>query len=117
MIDLYPAATPNGRKKHSIADMALFSWCRLACRERVEIKDSPNVKRWFDAIAARPAAAKHMAPLEDIVNGFSPASWDVSFGARQRARPEPVNRVAPSAMAGLGRFPPPRAATRTGGTT
>ena len=71
---------------YSIADMAIFPWCRLAKRQRQEIADYPNVKRWFAAIAARPAVAKDMAKLEDIVEGFDKDSWDVSFGGRQRQR-------------------------------
>ena len=72
--------------QYTIADMAIFPWCRLACRQRVNIEDFPHVKRWFDAIAARPAVARDMARLEDIVDGFSRESWDVSFGARQRSQ-------------------------------
>ena len=72
--------------QYTIADMAIFPWCRLAYRQRVEIEDFPHVKRWFDTIAARPAVARDMERLEDIVDGFSKESWDVSFGARQRGQ-------------------------------
>ena len=75
----YVAAGP-----YTIADMAIFPWCRLAKRQRQDIESFPNVKRWFDDIAARPAVARDMEKLEDIVDGFSRESWDVSFGARQR---------------------------------
>ena len=70
--------------QYTIADMAIFPWCRLAKRQRQDIEDFPNVKRWFDAIALRPAVARDMDKLEDIVDGFSKESWDVSFGTRQR---------------------------------
>jgi glutathione S-transferase len=58
-------------------------WCRLHERQRQDINDYPNVKRWFERIAARPAVAKDMKRLEDIVEGFSPDSWEVAFGGRQ----------------------------------
>jgi GST-like protein len=69
---------------YTIADMAIFPWCRLHERQRQDLNDYPNVKSWFERIAARPAVAKDMKRLEDIVEGFSPKSWEVAFGARQR---------------------------------
>ena len=68
---------------YTIADIAIFPWCRLHERQRQDINDYPNVKRWFERIAARPAVAKDMKRLEDIVEGFSPDSWEVAFGGRQ----------------------------------
>ena len=70
--------------QYTIADMAIFPWCRLARRQRQDIERFPNVKRWFDTVAARPAVARDMDKLEDIVDGFSKESWEVSFGSRQR---------------------------------
>lgn len=40
----------------SIADIALFPWTRVAKGQGVDIAQFPNVKRWSDAIAARPSA-------------------------------------------------------------
>ncbi len=71
---------------YTIADMAVFPWCRLHKRQCQDIDDYPNVKRWFGTVAARPAVAKDMARLEDIVEGFSAESWDVAFGARQHGQ-------------------------------
>jgi len=69
--------------QYTIADMAIFPWCRLHKRQRQELSDYPNVARWFERIAARPAVARDMKRLEDIVEGFDPESWEVVFGARQ----------------------------------
>ena len=69
--------------QYTIADIAIFPWCRLAYRQRQNLDDYPNVKRWFDRIAQRPAVAADMEELEDIVDSFDPESWDISFGARQ----------------------------------
>ena len=59
---------------------------RLAGRQRQDIESFPNVKRWFDVVASRPAVAKDMDKLEDIVDGFTPQSWEVSFGTRQKTQ-------------------------------
>jgi len=72
--------------EYTIADIAIFPWCRLAYRQRQNIDDYVNVKRWFDMMLTRPAVAADMAELEDIVDGFDPDSWDISFGGRQRTQ-------------------------------
>jgi GST-like protein len=69
--------------EYTIADMAIFPWCRLHERQRQDLSDYPKVKSWFERIAARPAVAKDMKRLEDIVEGFNPESWEVAFGTRQ----------------------------------
>jgi GST-like protein len=40
---------------YSIADMAAYPWIVLYERQGQNIDDFPNVKRWFEAIAAWPA--------------------------------------------------------------
>jgi len=78
----------NGREyvaadSFTIADITLFPWCRLHRRQGLSLQDFPNVSEWFARIASRPAVAKDMARLEDIVTGFTKESWDTSFGRRQ----------------------------------
>ena len=68
---------------YSIADMAIFPWCRLYRRQGVQIEDFRNVKRWFDAIAARPAVAEDMAKLEDKAGNFDDEAWSSLFGEEQ----------------------------------
>jgi len=72
--------------EYSIADMAIFPWCRLYKRQEQNIDDFPNVKRWFALIARRPAVERDMGKLEDIVEGFDPESWDMAFGGEQYKR-------------------------------
>ena len=43
---------------YSIADMAAFPWTRSHENQGQDLNDFPNLKRWFDAIAARPAVAR-----------------------------------------------------------
>lgn len=68
---------------YSIADMAVFPWCRLHGRQGQRLEDFPNVKIWFDRIAARPAVAKDMAVLEDKAGDFDEEGWSNLFGADQ----------------------------------
>lgn len=43
---------------YSIADIANFCWARTTNWSGVDIDDLPNLQRWLDAIAARPAVQK-----------------------------------------------------------
>ena len=71
---------------YSIADMAIFPWCRLYGRQGLMIEDFPNVRRWFEAVAARPAVARDMARLEDKAGNFDRAAWANLFGSEQFRR-------------------------------
>jgi len=51
--------------EYSIADIASFPWVRHANGRAVDLADYPNVKRWLDAIAARPAVQRGLAVLAD----------------------------------------------------
>ena len=46
---------------YSIADIATYPWVARHEHHKVDLAGFPNVKRWFDAISARPAVAKGMA--------------------------------------------------------
>ena len=43
---------------YSIADMAIFPWAARFEWQRVDLNSFPHVKRWYQAISARPAVAK-----------------------------------------------------------
>ncbi|HMM64147.1 MAG: glutathione binding-like protein [Mesorhizobium sp.] len=43
---------------YSIADMAAFPWVRPHQNQGQDLNDFPNLKRWFEAIAARPAVVR-----------------------------------------------------------
>jgi GST-like protein len=45
---------------YSIADMATYPWVARYEWQGVNIDDFPNVRRWFDAVAARPAVQRGM---------------------------------------------------------
>jgi len=45
---------------YSIADIATYPWVSRYEMHRTRLEDFPNVKRWFDAITARPAVRRGM---------------------------------------------------------
>jgi GST-like protein len=47
--------------EYSIADIALIGWVRNWQRRDVDIAEFPNVKRWVEAIEARPAVQRALA--------------------------------------------------------
>lgn len=51
--------------EYSIADIACYPWIRPE-RQGQNIDDFPNLKRWMEAIAARPAVQRGMAILADV---------------------------------------------------
>jgi GST-like protein len=72
---------------YSIADIAIFPWLRSWKNQGIDWIDFPNLKGWFDEIAARPAVqrgvdtlAGHRKPLVDD------RSREMLFGATQYKR-------------------------------
>ncbi|NGY05210.1 glutathione binding-like protein [Solimonas terrae] len=51
---------------YSIADMASYPWIVPHERQGQKLEDFPNLKRWFHAIAARPAVQRAYAKAEAI---------------------------------------------------
>ena len=47
--------------EYSIADIATYPWVARHDFHKTDLAAYPNVKRWFDAISARPAVARGMA--------------------------------------------------------
>jgi len=47
--------------EYSIADMATYPWVSRHEWHNTDLNDFPGVKRWFDAISARPAVQRGMA--------------------------------------------------------
>ena len=47
--------------EYSVADMAIYPWVARYEWHRVDLAGFPNVKRWYDAVGARPAVVKGMA--------------------------------------------------------
>ena len=52
--------------EYSIADIATYPWCSRYEWQGVDLAEFPNVKRWYDAMSARPAVERGMeVPPED----------------------------------------------------
>ncbi len=51
--------------EYTIADIATFPWIARYEWQGISLDEFPNVKRWFDAIYARPAAKKGMDDVYD----------------------------------------------------
>jgi GST-like protein len=73
---------------YSIADMATFPWLRSYERQGQDLDDFPNLKRWFETIAERPAVKRGVEVLADRrrAGTFTEAEREVLFGATQYAR-------------------------------
>lgn len=74
---------------YGISDIAIFPWLRSWEKQGVALADYPNLTRWFDAIAARPAVERGLAVLADLMRApktLSQDERDVLFGARQYER-------------------------------
>ncbi|GAB4376333.1 MAG: glutathione S-transferase N-terminal domain-containing protein [Elainellaceae cyanobacterium] len=71
---------------YSIADMAAYPWIVPYERQGQNLNDFPNLKRWFEAIKARPAVERAYAKAEEI-NTAATMSEDakaVLFGQGRR---------------------------------
>jgi GSH-dependent disulfide-bond oxidoreductase len=55
-----------GGDEYSIADVATFPWTRNHDAQGVKWADNPNLARWFDAIAARPAVKRALEKIGKI---------------------------------------------------
>jgi GST-like protein len=76
-----------GCDEYTIADMAAMPWMRFPERQGVDISEYPNVQRWRDGIAARPAVAKALQVLADRRRPeMSKEQKEVLFGATQYAK-------------------------------
>jgi GSH-dependent disulfide-bond oxidoreductase len=70
--------------QYTIADMACFPWTRSTPNQGIDWADFPHVKRWHDAIAARPAVQKGVAVLADLRKPLvDEKAKEALFGATQ----------------------------------
>jgi GST-like protein len=87
VLDRRLANVPYLAGEYSIADMAAFPWTRSYERQGVDLGDFPHVKRWFDAIAARPAVQRGLQVLADRRKPLlSDTARETLFGATQYQR-------------------------------
>lgn len=58
-----------GGEQYSIADMAIYPWIVPYEAQSQSLDDFPHVKRWFEAVAARPATVRAYAKGEELRPG------------------------------------------------
>ena len=79
---------------YSIADIATFPWITPHNWQGQALEDFPNLKRWYDAINARPAVQRGVAVMRDVLEEMrkrqqqqqqqpDKESWNNLFGNRQ----------------------------------
>jgi GST-like protein len=73
--------------EYTIADIATMPWLRFPERQGVDIEEYPNVRRWRDGIAARPAVQRALQVLADRRRTvLTPEQRENMFGAKQYAK-------------------------------
>lgn len=73
--------------EYTIADIAAFPWIRPYERQGQDLAEHPHLKRWFDAIASRPAVERGLAVLANRrENRFDEKAKEVLFGEEQYRR-------------------------------
>jgi len=88
VVDRRLGEVPYLAGEYSIADMAVFPWLRLYERQGQKLEDFPNLKRWFEAIDARPAVKKGVTILADKrrPGPMDDKQREILFGAQQYAK-------------------------------
>ena len=75
---------------YSIADMACYPWLRSSERQGQKLDDFPNVKRWYNAIEARPAVQRGVQVLAEHQRKpnqkMTEQERSIMFGAEQYKR-------------------------------
>jgi GSH-dependent disulfide-bond oxidoreductase len=76
-----------GGAEYSIADIATFPWLRSWQNQGVVMDEFPQLKRWFDTIAERPAVQRGVKVLADLRKPITDdKAREVLFGATQYQR-------------------------------
>jgi GST-like protein len=75
-----------GGAEYSIADIAIFPWLRSWKNQGIDWNDYPQLKGWFDEIAARPAVQRGVEVLADRRKPITgDKERDILFGKTQYA--------------------------------
>ena len=88
VMDRQLAITPYlAGEEYTIADIATFPWTRSFKNQGIDMADFPNVQRWFNAIAERPAVKVGVEVLQSLRKPITDdKSRETLFGATQYAK-------------------------------
>lgn len=89
VLDNRLAEVPYLAGDYSIADMAAYPWIVPHEAQGQKLEDFPHLKRWFEAIAARPAVERAYAAGAHLMrerSGFTDEERRVLFGQTARRR-------------------------------
>lgn len=87
VMDKRLAEAPYFAGEYSIADIAIYPWTRSHANQGVDLADYPNVKRWYEAVEARPAVQRGVQVLADRRKPISgDKERDILFGKTQYER-------------------------------
>ncbi len=72
-------------EEYSLADIINFPWIRNPDRRDINLADYPNVKRWHDAVAARPAVQRGVEVLAEKkkLGPMTEEEREIMFGKTQ----------------------------------
>ena len=76
--------------EHTIADMACYPWTVPHERQGIDLAEFPEVRRWFDAMRARPAVARAYARGKEVNTGstVTEKAKSILFGQTDTRMPE-----------------------------
>jgi GST-like protein len=76
-----------GGDEYSIADISIYPWARNPENRGVDVAEFPHLKRWLDAVAARPAVQRGVEVLAERrrKGTITDAEREVMFGKTQFA--------------------------------
>jgi GST-like protein len=88
VIDKRVGEVPYLAGEYSIADIATYPWLKLHKLQGQKLEDFPNLKRWYEAMEARPAVQKGMAVMANgpALQPNDKETFSVLFGAQQYQR-------------------------------
>jgi GSH-dependent disulfide-bond oxidoreductase len=88
VVDKRVGEVPYLAGEYSIADIAAYPWLKLHKLQGQNLEDFPNLKRWYEAIEARPAVQKGMAVMANgpALQPNDKETFSVLFGAQQYER-------------------------------
>jgi len=84
VLDKRLADKPYVAGDYSIADMAIYPWVAPYENQGQKLEDFPHLKRWFEAIAARPAVQAAYAKAAAAPSISDEESRKILFGQRAR---------------------------------